>query len=69
MIIYTPLHEEEIFEEEENHEDFRWVSVDHATVKLKKTDEINGYEIVQMTSTNPADYLKKHLEPGSIYYL
>ncbi|GAA0461702.1 YlzJ-like family protein [Alkalibacillus silvisoli] len=69
MIIYTPLLEQEIFDEEQQHDNFYWLNVDHATVKMRRDEESNGYEIVHMTSTNPADYLKKHLQPGSIYYL
>ncbi len=34
MIIYTPLLEQEIFEDEEQHESFHWLNVNHATVKL-----------------------------------
>ncbi|MDV2580659.1 YlzJ-like family protein [Alkalibacillus haloalkaliphilus] len=69
MIIYTPLLEQEIFEDEEQHESFHWLNVNHATVKLRRDVENNSFEIVHMTSTNPSDYLQKHLQPGSIYYL
>ncbi|MDQ0159035.1 YlzJ-like family protein [Alkalibacillus salilacus] len=70
MIIYTPLREDEIFEtDEEEHEAYQWVNINHATLKLKRDPSSHGYEIVHMTSTNPQDYLNKRLEPGSIYYL
>ncbi|MGM8214527.1 YlzJ-like family protein [Bacillaceae bacterium W0354] len=69
MILYTPLHEQEIFYEEEEDDNFYWVNVDHATLKLKRDAETNGFEIVHMCSTNPSDYLNNKLRPGTIFYL
>ncbi|RPF55938.1 YlzJ-like family protein [Aquisalibacillus elongatus] len=68
MILYTPLDVQEIFEDEDQNE-YQFVSVNHATVKLKRDPDINGYEIVHMTSTDPADYLNQDLQPGRQYYL
>lgn len=64
MIHYTPLFPDEIFEEESDGQLVQ-LSVDHAMVTMRKLND--GYEIVQLTSTNPNDYLKKHLNPGYIY--
>ena len=68
MIHYTPLTYEEIFEEEEN-EQIQWVSMKHAMVKVRKKADLSGYEIDQMISTVPNDYLNQQLMPGSNFYL
>ncbi|WP_027963245.1 YlzJ-like family protein [Halalkalibacillus halophilus] len=67
MILYTPLSEEEIFEEEIT--ESSWVQVDQASVKLYKDQSANAFVIEQIASTNPNDYLKNHLQPGTIYYM
>lgn len=69
MILYTPLHEQEIFYNEDENESFQWVTVNSATLKLKRDEELGGYQIVHMVSTNPTDYLNKNIQPGSIIYL
>ncbi|SEP58989.1 YlzJ-like family protein [Piscibacillus halophilus] len=68
MILYTPLNEQEIFEDEDQSV-YQFVTVNHATVKLRRDPELNGYQIVHMVSTNPADYLNSELQPGTTYYL
>ncbi|GEL75820.1 YlzJ-like family protein [Tenuibacillus multivorans] len=68
MILYTPLHEEEIFEDEDDGV-YQFVNLNHATVKLKRDPDLNGYQIVHMVSTDPADYLNKDLQPGTTFYL
>ncbi len=67
MIHYTPLSYEEVFEEEED-ESTRWITVDQATLKVVKNNELSAYEIIQMVSTDPNDYMKNHLQPGSKIY-
>ena len=67
MIHYTPLSYEEVFEEEED-ESTRWITVDQATLKVVKNNELSAYEIIQMVSTDPNDYMKNHFQPGSKIY-
>ncbi|TFB23156.1 hypothetical protein E3U55_04890 [Filobacillus milosensis] len=68
MILYTPLNEQEIFEDEDTNE-YQFVTHNHATLKLKRDPEQNGYQIVHMFSTDPNDYLNQELQPGVTYYL
>ncbi|PKR78677.1 hypothetical protein CEY16_02660 [Halalkalibacillus sediminis] len=67
MILYTPLFEEEIFGEEESYDEFHWVTINYATLKLKRDTETNSYQIVHMNSTDPGDYLRQEFQPGVIY--
>ncbi len=69
MILYTPLHEQEIFDDEDEDLQFYWINVNYATLKIKRDDELNGYEIVHMCSTDPEDYLNEQLRPGTMIYL
>ncbi|MBR7552946.1 YlzJ-like family protein [Allobacillus sp. GCM10007491] len=68
MIHYTPLTYEEIFEEEKN-EQTQWVSMNHMMVRVRKKADLSGYEIDQMISTDPNDYLNQQLMPGTNFYL
>lgn len=69
MILYTPLHESEIFEDEEDYDQFYWINVKHSTLKLKRNIDTHSYEIVYMCSTDPSDYLNPQLQPGAKIYL
>ncbi|MCP8616466.1 YlzJ-like family protein [Salirhabdus salicampi] len=65
MILYTPLSEEDIFPTEETeYEKHQWVSVDNRYVKVMQVED-GSFEILQVLSTNPNDYMNGNLTPGS----
>ncbi|MBB6452865.1 hypothetical protein HNQ94_001311 [Salirhabdus euzebyi] len=65
MILYTPLSEHDIFpDEEQEFESHKWYSYQGKMLKLKDLSD-GSYEIVQMASTNPNDYLDQQLCPGN----
>jgi hypothetical protein len=65
MILYTPIPLEEIFPEDESeYEKQKWIEVGGRLVKVY--DLQNGqYEIQQLLSTNPNDYLNQQFLPGT----
>ncbi|WP_042144727.1 YlzJ-like family protein [Paucisalibacillus sp. EB02] len=66
MILYTPLSESDIFPTAENvYTNRQCVTYDGRTVFVEKNS--NGeYQLVQLLSTDPQDYLNDKYIPGSI---
>ena len=63
MVLYTPMAYHDIFQEE---------GAPHKLVSHKgkmvyaRQDEAGQYRLVQLVSTDPADYLTKEFSPGAI---
>lgn len=68
MIIYTPLCEMEIFPV--NEEDFSRRKCVSYKGKLMYVEEMNNgsYQILQLLSTDPQDYLLETCTPGTTFY-
>lgn len=63
MVLYTPLDYQDVFDEDE---------LDYQTTMYKgkmvrfRTDETGQQRLVQLLSTDPADYLATDFSPGAI---
>ncbi|AIF43706.1 YlzJ-like family protein [Virgibacillus sp. SK37] len=64
MILYTPLTQEEIFPEEEN-TNREYISYEGRTICVNKTAD-GEYQLVQLLSTDPQDFLNDKYTPGRI---
>ena len=66
MILYTPLSESDIFPTTDNtYANRQCVTYEGRTVFVEKNN--NGeYQLVQLLSTDPQDYLNDKYTPGSI---
>lgn len=66
MILYTPLSENDIFPVEANaYNNRQCITYEGRTVFVEKTT--NGeYQLIQLLSTDPQDYLDQKFTPGSI---
>lgn len=62
MVLYTPLHHEEIFPNEEKANELKSYAGRQCYVK-KQSD--GSYELVRLLSTNPQDFLRNEFQPGS----
>ncbi|UFU01089.1 YlzJ-like family protein [Radiobacillus kanasensis] len=67
MILYTPLSQEDIFpEDQKSYLGQEIVQVDGKAVCAKKRED-GSYEVIQLLSTNPNDFLVQNFQPGSIF--
>lgn len=66
MILYTPLCPHEIFASEEQNEVVQLNYRGRDVSCLRHED--GHYEIVQLNSSNPQDFLDHSFSPGSIFY-
>lgn len=66
MILYTPLSTADIFpEESEDFNSYKFVSFQGKQFYVKETEE-GSYQLVQLLSTDPQDYLNDIYTPGNI---
>ncbi|MBY7143612.1 YlzJ-like family protein [Virgibacillus sp. NKC19-3] len=66
MILYTPMSEAEIFPQSPDSFTSRHViSYDGRSLYVEKTDEGN-YQLLQLMSTDPQDFLDEKYTPGNI---
>lgn len=67
MILYTPLCESDIFPTEEDEKQLarEYVSYAGKTLYVEKTTD-GSYELLQLLSTDPQDYLNSQFSPGTI---
>ncbi|MFG6118306.1 MULTISPECIES: YlzJ-like family protein [Thalassobacillus] len=64
MVLYTPLSETDIFPADPNAYDSTVITAyKQTTVKATKLENGN-YQIVQLLSTDPSDYLHPDYQPG-----
>lgn len=63
MVLYTPLHHDEIFPTEEQL--YEIVSYQGKPCYVKKGED-GTYELIRLLSTDPQDYLNGNLQPGTI---
>lgn len=67
MILYTPICPEEIFSNEEEN---KIIQVNYRGRNVCCKQHVDGgYEIVQLNSSNPQDFLDASFSPGAIFYL
>ncbi|ASK63472.1 hypothetical protein CFK37_15575 [Virgibacillus phasianinus] len=66
MTLYTPMTESEIFPEQNNQNSNRLV-INHQnrSVYVEK-NKAGNYQIVQLLSTDPKDFMDPEYQPGSI---
>lgn len=65
MILYTPLSETDIFPTENTSDQREYLSYQGKNVIAERTTEGN-YQLVQLLSTDPLDFLDETYTPGSI---
>lgn len=66
MILYTPLAYQDIFPQEQMHTDaIQAIEWNGKTIYLSKKSDGN-YQIEQLLSTDPNDYLSPDFSPGRI---
>jgi len=67
MIIYTPLSETDVFplEQDEQLQNRHFISYEGKMMYVKKTTD-GQYQLLQLMSTDPQDYLNAKYTPGSI---
>lgn len=67
MILYTPLSEEDIYPPKpEEFEDRRFITHEGRSLYVKQ--DTNGtYQLLQLLSTDPQDFLKETYQPGSFF--
>lgn len=67
MILYTPMQLELVFEglEEMKHPAAREIDIDGSRVMVEDIGQGKG-RVIRLISTNPRDFLKSELAPGSI---
>ncbi|KGP73537.1 YlzJ-like family protein [Pontibacillus yanchengensis] len=69
MIHYTPLSEFDIIEDDpSSYENNKIISLKGRTMKVQKMDDGN-FQITQLLSTDPQDYLDTDFIPGTILSL
>ena len=67
MILYTPLSKEDIYPSDATeHKKRSFVNHGGKMLYVEETDEGN-YQLLQLMSTDPQDYLNMTYEPGSIF--
>lgn len=64
MVLYTPLVESDIFPESQADER-KFVSYEGRTLQVTQLQS-GEYQIEQLLSTNPHDYLNQNFSPGNI---
>ncbi len=66
MIHYTPLSEHDIYEDDPtSYEKQHIVSLNGKSMKVNQMDD-GSYQLVQLLSTDPQDYLDQRYIPGTI---
>ncbi|MBR3121524.1 MULTISPECIES: YlzJ-like family protein [Oceanobacillus] len=66
MILYTPLAQHDIFPVEQGgFSNVEHIAYDGRMIYAIKTKD-GSYQIQQLVSTDPQDYLRKEFSPGSI---
>jgi len=65
MILYTPLCNEDIFPSSDQNIKRKIVNYGGRNVEVMKTSE-GSYQLLQIISTNPQDFLDSDLAPGNI---
>jgi hypothetical protein len=66
MILYTPLSDTDIFPEDQlNYTKHQMLSVNGVSVQAESLEN-GAYRIVQVLSTDPQDFMKSDLAPGTI---
>lgn len=66
MILYTPLSETDVFPvEEENVRKRTFATMNGRTVYIEQLDN-GSYEVLQLLSTDPKDFLDESFMPGTI---
>ena len=65
MILYTPLSQSDIFPDSEETSQRKFVSYQGKTLYVEQGE--NGtYELIQLMSTDPQDFLNESYAPGTI---
>ncbi|KGX93117.1 hypothetical protein N781_11920 [Pontibacillus halophilus JSM 076056 = DSM 19796] len=65
MILYTPLSHHDIYEDDEQaYSNHQILDVEGKTVKVRQEQD-GTYQIVQLMSTDPSDYLNTSYTPGA----
>lgn len=64
MILYTPLSYEEIFPQETSNVNRQVISYNGTLIHVEEVSP-GSYEVLQLLSTNPQDYLNETFFPGS----
>lgn len=67
MILYTPLCESDIFPESADEAQMarQFISYQGRTLHVEKTND-GSYQLLQLLSTDPHDYLNDQFAPGNI---
>lgn len=65
MIIYTPLSMEDVFYNANNNTERQMISYNGKSLYCEKKAD-GSFEIVQLLSTDPQDFLNQQLSPGTI---
>lgn len=65
MILYTPLCETDVFpNDDHNYSNRKCVTHQGKLLYVEKTDD-GSYQLLQLLSTNPQDYLDANYSPGN----
>lgn len=64
MVLYTPLVESDIFPTSEPDER-KFIAYDGKTLQVTAL-ESGGYQVNQLLSTNPQDFLNESFSPGAV---
>lgn len=67
MILYTPMSPHDVFPTEESQASNQRhvISYEGKMVYVQQKTN-NNYEILQLMSTNPDDYMHEHFQPGTL---
>lgn len=66
MILYTPLSQEDVFPPENDaHSNRQFISYEGRSVYAEQRKD-GSYELLQLMSTDPQDFLDEKFTPGSI---
>ncbi|ASN05681.1 YlzJ-like family protein [Virgibacillus necropolis] len=65
MILYTPMVESDVFPNQDNSSNRVIITHQNRPVCVEKNQEGN-YQIVQLLSTDPKDYMDPQYQPGAV---
>lgn len=66
MILYTPLCETDVFPiHEADYANYEYVSYEGKLLYVEKQAD-GSYQLIQLISTDPQDYLNKAYQPGTL---
>lgn len=66
MIHYTPLSEYDVFEDDpDSYAKFQILNVEGRSMKVLQMED-GSYQLLQLLSTDPQDYLNNNYSPGTI---